>query len=160
MNPILFQINKKPKSSGKPGIPKIPTNNAIITKNGIEGDFNYFRNTKKKNDPNMALMILSMDIIQNLNQEGWPVKPGDLGENLTLSNMNYSMISPMQQFRIGEVEIEISFRCDPCMTLKHLSYIGNSKIKNFIKTLVNRRGWYAKVLKSGQIRKGSLVTKI
>ena len=36
MNPILFQINKKPKSSGKPGIPKIPTNNAIITKNGIE----------------------------------------------------------------------------------------------------------------------------
>ena len=108
----------------------------------------------------MALMILSMDIIQNLNQEGWPVKPGDLGENLTLSNMNYSMISPMQQFRIGEVEIEISFRCDPCMTLKHLSYIGNGKIKNFIKTLVNRRGWYAKVLKSGQIRKGSLVTKI
>ena len=25
MDPFLFQINKKPKSKGKPGLPKIPT---------------------------------------------------------------------------------------------------------------------------------------
>ena len=160
MDPILFQINQKPKSKGKPGLPKTPTDVAIVTENGLEGDFNNFRNTKKDNDPNMALMILSYDIIKNLNIEGWPVKPGDLGENLTFSNIAYSKFSPSQQYKIGEIEIEISFICDPCSTLKHLPYIGNRKIKDFIKTLVGRRGWYAKVLKPGKIKKGDLLKKI
>ena len=160
MDPILFQINKKPKSKGKPGLPKMPTNNAIITKKGIVGDFNHYRNFKKNNDLNMALMILSTDIIQDLNQEGWPIKPGDLGENLTFSNIDYSIISPMQKYKIGDIEIEISFKCDPCMTLRHLSYVGKDKIHRFIKTLIHRRGWYAKVLKPGQIRKGDPVKKI
>ena len=44
------------------------------------------------------------------------MKPGDLGENLTLSNINYSVIAPAQRY-VGEIEIEISFICDPCMTL-------------------------------------------
>ncbi len=48
MDPILFQINQKSKSEGKPGIPKIPTNFAIVTKEGLENDFNNFRNFKKK----------------------------------------------------------------------------------------------------------------
>ena len=160
MDPILFQINQKPKSKGKPGLPKTPTDVAIVTDNGLEGDFNNFRNTKKDNDPNMALMILSYDIIKNLNIEGWPVKPGDLGENLTFSNIAYSKFLPSQQYKIGEIEIEISFICDPCSTLKHLPYIGNRKIKDFIKTLVGRRGWYAKVLKPGKIKKGDLLKKI
>ena len=50
MDPILFQINQKPKSKGKPGLPKTPTDIAIVTKNGLEGDFNNFRNTKKENE--------------------------------------------------------------------------------------------------------------
>ena len=40
MDPILFQINQKPKSKGKPGLPKTPTDVAFVTKNGLEGDFN------------------------------------------------------------------------------------------------------------------------
>ena len=104
----------------------------------------------------MALMILSTDILQDLNDEGWPVKPGDLGENLTLSNIDYSIIAPAQRYKIGGIEIEISFICDPCMTLKHLSYIGSEKVKDFIKTLVNRRGWYARVLNLVKLVKGIL----
>ena len=46
------------------------------------------------------------------------------------------------------------------MTLKHLPYIGNEKVKDFIKTLAGRRGWYAKVLKPGKIRKGDLLKEI
>ena len=160
MDPILFQINQKPKSKGKPGLPKTPTDFAMVTKEGLENDFNNFRTFKKKNDPNMALMLLSYDIIENLNNEGWPVKSGDLGENLMFNNINYSKFAPLQQYKVGEIEIEISFICDPCMTLKHLSYIGNKRIKDFIKTLLGRRGWYAKVLKPGKIKKGDLLKKI
>ena len=56
--------------------------------------------------------------------------------------------------------IEISFICDPCMTLKHLDYFGSEKVKEFIKTLVNRRGWYARVLKPGYISKGDAIRNI
>ena len=160
MDPILLQINQKPKSKGKPGLPKTPTDYAIVSKQGLENDFNNFRSFKKKNDPNMALMLLSYDIIKNLNIEGWPVQPGDLGENLTFNNIDYSKFSPLQQYRVGEIEIEISFSCDPCLTLKHLPYIGNKRVKDFIKTLVGRRGWYAKVLKPGKIKKGDILKKI
>ena len=160
MDPFLFQINKKPKSKGKPGLPKIPTHNAQVIKNGVLGDYNNFRDSKKNNDPNMALMILSTDILQDLNNEGWPVKPGDLGENLTLSNIDYSVIAPAQRYKIGGIEIEISFICDPCMTLKHLSYVGSEKVKDFIKTLVKRRGWYARVLKPGHISRGDTISNI
>ena len=160
MNSKIFQINKKPNIQGEPGLPKISTETAIVTKLGIQDDYNNFRSNKKGNDPKMALMLLSYDIISQLNEEVWPVKSGDLGENIMIEGIHYSDFAPKKKYKIGKVEIEISFVCDPCMTLKHLSYIGNGKIKDFIKTLVNRRGWYAKVLKSGQIRKGSLVTKI
>ena len=65
MDPFLFQINKKQKSKGKPSLPKIPIYNAQVTRDGILGDYNNFRYSKN-NDPNMALMILSTDILQDL----------------------------------------------------------------------------------------------
>ena len=40
-----------------------------------------------------------------------------------------------------------------------LPYVGNSRITEFINTLMKRRGWYAKVLKKGEIVKGDQVTK-
>ena len=58
------------------------------------------------------------------------------------------------------MEIEISFVCDPCMTLQNLPYIGKKNINSFIKDLMGRRGWYAKVLKAGIIQKGDPLTII
>ena len=46
MDPFLFQINKKSKSKGKPGLPKIQ-HNAQVTRDGILGDYNNFRDSKK-----------------------------------------------------------------------------------------------------------------
>ena len=160
MNSKIFQINKKPNIQGEPGLPKISTETAIVTKLGIQDDYNNFRNNKKGNDPSMALMLLSYDIISQLNEEGWPVKSGDLGENIMLEGVNYSDFAPKKKYRIGKVEIEISFVCDPCMTLQNLPYIGKKNINSFIKTLMGRRGWYAKVLKAGIIQKGDPLTII
>ena len=160
MNPIVFQINKKPDIKGEAGLPKISTEDATVTKLGLKGDCNNFRRNKKANDPDMALMILSHDIINNLNTEGWPVKPGDLGENITLTGIDYSEFAPLKKYKIGKIEIEISFACDPCMTLHHLPYIGKEHVKFFIKTLMKRRGWYARVLKPGEIKKGDPLTLV
>tara|TARA_B100001250_G_scaffold412736_1_gene444766 strand:- start:1387 stop:1872 length:486 start_codon:yes stop_codon:yes gene_type:complete len=154
MGPVVLQLNIKGENLNKISLPKKETDIGKVKFDGIEGDFNQFRYSKKKNDPNMAIMILSTDILDQLNNEGWPVSPGDLGENLTIKNINYNSIQPGERYQVGSVKLEISIICAPCINLKNLSYVGESKIGTFIKTLINRRGWYAKVLKEGYIQTG------
>ena len=156
MNPYVLQLNIKGEKIHEVGLPKKETKIGKIKFQGIEGDFNRFRFSKKGNDPNMALMILSTDIIKELNNKGWPVKPGDLGENLSIDNINYSSIQPGQCYQVGSVKLKISIICAPCNNLKNLDYVGESKKLSFIKTLINRRGWYAKVLTEGIITKNDL----
>ena len=156
----IYKINRKPEIPNEYGLPKKSINSCKVNFYGLEGDFNQYRNTKKLNDPDMALMILSMDILNDLNSEGWPVKPGDLGENLTLKNISYASIKPNQKYKIGNMELQISFVCAPCYKLKILKYVGKSKKNKFIKTLINRRGWYAKVLKEGKIKTGDPIQLI
>ena len=154
MAPHVQQINVKPDIQGEVGLPKMPINTANVTFSGIDGDYNRFRKKKKDNDPDMAIMIISTDILFELNQEGWPVQPGDLGENVTLSGMDYGSIEPGQQYKIGDVTLEISFICDPCSNLYALPYVGEDHGMEFIKTLMNRRGWYARVLTPGIMKPG------
>tara|TARA_B110000438_G_C15508188_1_gene518713 strand:+ start:187 stop:672 length:486 start_codon:yes stop_codon:yes gene_type:complete len=153
MNSYVHQLNYKVKTAKEVGMPKQSINEALVIFKGIEGDFNRFRFLKKHNDPDMALMIISMDILERLNREGWPVKPGDLGENLTLGEFNYDTLKPGNCYKVGTVELKISFICDPCGNLGTLDYVGESKKKSFIKTLLGRRGWYARVTKEGVIKK-------
>ena len=150
----VFQINVKPNTPGEVGLPKIPIDSGNFSLSGIEGDYNRFRFNKKNNDPDMAIMLISMDIIEELNNEGWPVKPGDLGENLTLVNIDYRTIKPGQHYTAGQAELVISIICDPCSNLNVLPYIGEDKVSTFIKTLMKRRGWYARVIKEGLVSSG------
>ena len=73
----IYQINVKPKTQDGIGLPKESVSKCIISFDGIEKDFNNYRKLKKKNTLDMAIMILSMDVINQLQLEGWPVKPGD-----------------------------------------------------------------------------------
>ena len=158
MSPSIFQINIKPDTPGEVGLPKMPIESTIVTEWGLEGDYNRFREKEKENDRDMAVMIISTDILDALNNEGWPVKPGDLGENITLANIDYASMAPGQKYKIGSIELEISIICNPCSNLYKLSYVGEEKGPQFIKTLMNRRGWYARVLKTGQISAGDTVS--
>ena len=157
MNPTVYKLHQKPRTPKEAGLPKIGISSADVTRSGFKGDFNNFRFKKKDNDPNMAIMILCMDIIDDLNKEGWPVKPGDLGENITLIDLPYDTIKPKQRYQIGAATVEISFICDPCATLQVLSYVQKANLKDFIKTLLKRRGWYAKVIEPGPIHIGDPV---
>ena len=160
MTTSISQINVKPDTPGQVGLPKIPVETATISKWGLAGDYNRFRKEKKKNDPDMAVMILSTDILDALNNEGWPVNPGDLGENITLTNIDYSIMALGDRLNIRDVTLEISLMCDPCTNLNNLPYVGKEKSTSFIKTLMKRRGWYARVLKPGEVSVGDSVTLI
>ena len=156
----IHQINLKPNRANEHGIPKTSVISAILSKSGIEGDYNNYRTIKKDQNPDMAVLVYPIETIHELNDEGWPIMPGDMGENFTISGIPHSHFLPNQQYQIGESLIEISFECDPCQNLSVLPYVGKTKINEFIKTLMHRRGWYARVLKEGLIVQNCIVKQI
>ncbi|MBI2668988.1 MOSC domain-containing protein [Candidatus Woesearchaeota archaeon] len=128
-----------------------------VTVQGFQGDYNVHRTERKNSDPYKALLLMPLETIVELNSEGWPVNPGDLGENITTSGLLYDSFSVGQRYRIDEAEIEISEPCTPCVNVSLLPYVGEEKVTKFMSILAkptNRRGWYAKVLREGRICKG------
>ncbi|MGA8303377.1 MAG: MOSC domain-containing protein [Thermoplasmata archaeon] len=120
---------------------------------GFEGDFNVYRHEVAGDDPGMAVLIVPLETLQELNREGWPVRPGDLGENVTSVGVGYDQFAPGGRFRIGEVLLEVTKACTPCDNLFGLPYIGPERGPEFLRVMLGRRGWYAKVLEEGRIHK-------
>ena len=48
MTTTIFKINVKPDTPGEVGLPKIPVEKVMISKWGLDGDYNRFRKQKKK----------------------------------------------------------------------------------------------------------------
>jgi len=55
------------------------------------------------------------------------------------------------------VVLEVSKACDPCKTLFTLPYVGKKRGPEFLRTMVGRRGWYARVVQGGIVRAGTAV---
>ena len=153
----IIQISVKPSMPGEHGLPKISVPKAEMHFGGVDGDYNTYRQEKKKGDPDMAVMLIPQRILDDLNNEGWPVECGDLGENLTISGLPYASIEPEQKYRVGTVLLQISFKCEPCTYLYSLPYIGDERGQEFMKTIKDRRGWYARVLEEGVVRAGDII---
>ena len=159
MQGIVYQINIKPETPGERGLPKKAIDEVNLTSQGIIGDFNQYRHEEHHDDLNMALLILPLETIVELNQEDWPVKPGDLGENITTQGISYDYFEIGRVYCIGEAIISISKICKPCNNLKNLPYVGYERKAEFCKALNNRRGWYARVLSEGTVRKRDKITR-
>jgi MOSC domain-containing protein YiiM len=165
VNGRVAQINRKPETPGQHGLPKIPVASVHVSHQGLEGDFNRFRRDAKGDTPDRAIMLLPLETIQRLNDEGWPVKPGDMGENITTEGVPYDDFVIGAQYRLGEVVIQIAEPCTACKYLEDLPYVTEAKGVEFITTLtrlehgllVNRRGWYAAVVSEGVIIQGDAI---
>jgi len=156
----VIQINVKPNVPGEHGLPKISVKNVLVSKMGLDGDYNNYRTDKKNRDPDMAVLLYPKETIEELNKEGWPIQKGDVGENFTIEGIQHSHFSSGQQFQLGECKLEISFECDPCHYLAVLPYVGEEKLHSFIKSLTHRRGWYAKVIKEGRVSTGDIIQQL
>ena len=154
MAELIQQINVKPQTKGEHGLPKKPVTSALVTRTGVEGDFNVYRHKEREDDPDQALLIMPVETIEELNEEGWQVKPGDLGENFTTSGLPYTAFSVGKMFAAGEIRFQISRACEPCTNLYSLPFVGESKGPDFLKVMLGRRGWYAKVILEGRVKAG------
>ncbi|MDG6954084.1 MAG: MOSC domain-containing protein [Nitrososphaerota archaeon] len=151
---VVKQINVKARTPGERGLPKGSVDSAFVGRGGLVGDFNVYRHEEIEDDPDSAVLIMPVETIEELNSEGWPVKPGDLGENLTTSGIPYSSFSVGKTFTAGKVRLQISRPCDPCDNLFLLPYVQSLRGPAFLKTMLGRRGWYARVIEEGWVKTG------
>lgn len=149
MTPHLVRLSIKPETPGEFGLPKQAVPLLNVSSAGAEGDFNRYRTETLAGDRDQALLVVTQDLLDTLEGEGWPLGPGDLGENLTLGGIPESALGPGVRIRLGDVAIEVTKPCDPCTELYSLPRIGEERGPALVRALVGRRGWYARVLTGG-----------
>ncbi len=162
----VYQINVKPQTAGERGLPKVSVEQARVSRIGLEGDYCAHR-FEKGNELDRAVLIMPIEMLMQLRQEGWPVEAGHLGENLTTEGIDYFSFAPEKKYRVGEAVLQISRACTPCRFLKTLPYVGEENYDRFRKALLpngsiesNRRGWYARVVDEGLVRRGDSIEEV
>jgi MOSC domain-containing protein YiiM len=146
----IFQI-----SISDGGVPKRAFPKAELGELGLVGDVQ--RHIKVHGGPERALCLYSLEKILALQKEGHPVFPGAVGENLTLTGLDWDQLTPGRQLRLGsEVLVEITSYTVPC---NHIAPYFKGEDKDRISQKRNP-GWsrvYAKVLTPGVLRIGDRV---
>jgi len=148
--------NSHKGQKGGCGLPKLAVAQLDVSTQGCLGDYNQYRTIKKKSTSDRALSLITEDVIAQLNEEGWPVQAGDLGENITINGIPYEELQEGMSFVVGSVRLVLTEEIEPCNKLLHLPYVGRARRKEFMTTLTNRRGWYAKVDNPGIIKEGDV----
>jgi MOSC domain-containing protein YiiM len=156
----IRSLHRKPETGSEHGLPKPVSGEVLILRGGVEGDFNRYRHEEQHDEPNQAVLLMPIEMIRTLNAEGWPVREGDLGENITTEGIPYSEFRPGDRFRAGEAVLQISKPCTPCTNLHLLPYVGDTKGPGFLKIMLDRRGWYASVMQEGRVRTGEWVARL
>ena len=150
MNGRLFQLNSSPG-----GVPKLPIREAMVVESGLVGDGHNFPDIH--GGPDRALCLFSLERILELQSEGHPIFPGAVGENVTVSGIDWTAIEPGKQVALGdEVVIEITRYTSPCNSITDSFYDGNfARISQKVHPGYSRV--YARVLKSGRLKIGQEV---
>ncbi|MGZ3600803.1 MAG: MOSC domain-containing protein [Ktedonobacterales bacterium] len=146
----ILQINVS-----RGGVPKHPVEQAVVTTEGIVGD--YQRDRRSHGGPTRALCLFTIEEIQRLQAEGHPIVPGSAGENITLEGIDLSTLTPGTRLTLSdEVEIELTSYTAPCdniaasfadgdfTRISHKLHPGESRI-------------YARVLHGGTLTAGQTV---
>lgn len=158
--PTVVRVNVKPEADHEHGLPKVAVDRAEFTVEGVAGDFNRYRHEEKQDDPAMAVLLVPIETIEQLNREGWPVAPGDLGENVTTAGIPPEALAAGRRLRVGPVTLEISKPCTPCDNLYLLPYVGADRGPAFLRTMLDRRGWYARVVVGGPVCPGDPISLV
>ena len=88
------------------GIPKQRVFEALVTENGLDGD--HQRDLRYHGGPERAVVLYSLDVIQALKRQGHPIGVGAVGENFTVSGLDWPAIVPGTELEIGAVRLLIT----------------------------------------------------
>jgi MOSC domain-containing protein YiiM len=141
-------------NTSRGGVPKTPVFEAQVTGEGIVGDVQ--RDLRHHGGPQRAVSIYSLDLIAGLQREGHPITAGAAGENLTVSGIEWSLLVPGCDVRVGDVVLSVTGYASPCENIRR-----SFKDENF--TRISQKvhpGWsrvYCRVIVAGTIRPGDPV---
>ena len=147
----LYQIN-----ISKGGVPKHRVEDATVDYLGILGD--YHNDREHHGGPDKALCMFSLEVIEQLRSEGHNIAPGHLGENLTISGLNWEQIIPGTKLLIGDtLLVEVTGYTNPCYKIGAFFKDGKfSRVSQ--KTHPGNSRVYARVIVPGRIKQGDQVT--
>jgi MOSC domain-containing protein YiiM len=135
-------------------VPKLPVDRAMVRATGMEGDRQ--RDRRFHGGPDRALCLYSQERLDALVMEGHPVRPGVLGENVTIFGLPWEEVRPGARLRIGAVDVEVTAFASPCRNIAGGFFDGEFKR---VGQKVNP-GWsrvYVRVLSEGPIAVGDAV---
>jgi MOSC domain-containing protein YiiM len=146
----IHQLN-----SSRGGVPKTPVPDALLTETGLEGDAVRF--PKFHGGPERALCLFSLERIRELQQEGHPIFPGSVGENVTVEGLDWGRLAPGSRLALGgEVVVEISSYTSPCKTIR-ASFLDGQFERISQKKHPGDSRLYARVLRTGRLAVGQAV---
>ncbi|PYP99613.1 MAG: MOSC domain-containing protein [Acidobacteria bacterium] len=136
------------------GVPKQPVAECRVSENGLEGDRQ--RDLHFHGGPNRAVCLYSLEKIEALRSEGHPIAPGTIGENLTVSGLDWSLMVPDVQVEAGDVHLQLTKFAAPCANIAGSFRDGDySRVAQKL-----HPGWsriYARVVKAGVFRVGDTI---
>lgn len=143
----IFQINASPG-----GVPKLPISQADVTHLGLSVDDQ--EDKEHHGGPERAVCLYSLERILALQTEGHPIFPGSIGENITVTGFDWSLLVPGVQIHLGdEVLLEVTSYATPCSTIQ--ASFTEGKFKRVSAKL--HPGWsrvYTRVINTGKVRVG------
>ncbi|GAB5534036.1 MAG: MOSC domain-containing protein [Rubricoccaceae bacterium] len=136
------------------GVPKRTVAEAYVGREGLEGD--AVNHPKVHGGPERAVCLFPVELIRELQDEGHPIYPGSVGENLTVAGLDWSTLDTDTVLDVGEVQIQLTTRVEPCNTIA--SSFADGQFKRIQPTRVpGETRWYARVLREGTVRAGDVI---
>ena len=138
------------------GVPKLPVGRAWVGTLGLDGD--KHRENTVHGGPHQAVCLYGIEAIERLQSEGHPVEPGSVGENLTTTGIEWSLLPVGSRARIGStLELEVASSTTPCKTQTRNFRDGHfSRISIALHPSDSRM--YARVLREGEVKPGDEIT--
>ena len=112
----------------------------VVKHKGIEGDASFGRSKRQ-------ILIISHEVI-----EAYGLMPGDLRENITVSQLEVGVISAKDRLSIGDVVLEVTGDCTPCDRLEELRV-------GLMDEIHGNRGILARVIEAGEIKVGQAISR-
>lgn len=154
MEATILQVNVSPG-----GLPKRPIAEGHVTPLGIQGDGH--RNPQVHGGPRKAVLLITSEGIEELQQSGFPLFYGALGENLTTRGLDRRGVRIGQRYRAGSAILEIVKLRAPCENLnvygpgiQKAIYDAEVKAGNHASPRWGLSGFYAAVIEPGVVRPG------
>jgi MOSC domain-containing protein YiiM len=97
------------------GVPKRSRESAALRREGLEGDRQ--QDLRYHGGPDRAVVLYSLELIRALQAEGHPITPGAIGENLTISGLDWAALRAGARLGVNDAVLEITEPAEPCRKL-------------------------------------------